>query len=112
MTPAPVGEIPAIPWWVGRLYWLGVNLLLSATLLAVAPAFSEGVAATAREEALESGDVGLLAGVGTPIALVGLVPILGEIVGFVVLVLGLGAFMLAVHGWYTDREARRAERTA
>ncbi len=172
-TPAPVVEVPAIPWWVGQGYWLVVNLVFGAVLLAVFPRFSEEIAATVREEAPKSGGVGLLALVGIPIvlvlialtligvplsivgafvfalllwigsiyggfavgrwllslaeydnrwvalvvglvvvALLGLVPILGEIVGFVVLVLGLGALVLSLRAWYSGRTARRADRTA
>jgi cytoskeletal protein CcmA (bactofilin family) len=69
-APTPIGEVPTLPPWLGPLYWTLVNLLLGAVLLAVFPRFSDGVAATARTEALKSGGVGLLALVGIPIALV------------------------------------------
>lgn len=69
-APTPLGEVPTPPPWLGPLYWLVVNLVLGAVLLAILPRFSERVALTARAEPAKSGGVGLLALVGIPIALV------------------------------------------
>ncbi len=166
--PMPVGGVPSLPWWLGGVYWLLVNLALGAVLLAVFPRFSDGIAATARTDALKSGGVGLLALVGIPLALVvlavtivgipltiagaflfalllwigsvygrfavgawllsladiehrwaalilgllavllvGFVPILGGLVEFLVLLVGLGAVALALYGRYGGRRVRR-----
>jgi cytoskeletal protein CcmA (bactofilin family) len=159
----PVGapELPAIPAWVGAVYWFLANLLLGVVLLAVAPDFGRRVASLGTARTLRSGLAGLLVLVVTPVvlllllvsivgiplslagiaafalvlwaagvygayavgtwllsladradasrwlalvagllvvALVGAVPLLGDLVQFVVLLLGLGAFALAVRG--------------
>lgn len=169
-VPAPIGELPTPPTWLGPLYWLLVNLVLGAILLAVFPRFSDGLARTAREEALKSAGVGVLALVGIPIALglvavtvvgipltlvgillfvvllwigsvygrfalgawllsladaenrwaalavgllvvalVGLIPFMGGFVDLVVLLLGLGALVLALYGRYGERAHERGE---
>lgn len=92
-APTPLGEVPALPPWLGPLYWTLVNLLLGAVLLAVFPRFSDGVAATARAETLKSGGVGLVALVGIPVALV-LVAV--TVVGIPLSVAGGFAFALAL----------------
>lgn len=172
-VPGPIGELPAPPTWLGPLYWLLVNLVLGAILLAAFPWFSGDLARTAREETLKSGGVGAIALVGIPISLglvavtvvgiplslvgallfvvlvwigsvygrfalgawllsladaenrwialvvglvvvaaVGLVPFLGGLVELLVLLLGLGALVLALYGRYDDARAGRAERPA
>ncbi|MCL7416222.1 MAG: polymer-forming cytoskeletal protein [Halalkalicoccus sp.] len=169
-VPAPIGELPTPPTWLGPIYWLLVNLVLGAVLLAAFPRFSDGVATTARTAALKSVGVGVLVLVGVPIALglvavtlvgiplsvagallfalllwigsvygrfalgawllaladaenrwialvlglvvvavVGLLPYLGEFVDLLVLLVGLGALSLALYGRYG--EAWTDERT-
>jgi cytoskeletal protein CcmA (bactofilin family) len=61
--------LPSIPSWVGVIYGALVNLLLGAVLLLAAPRFARDVVATGTSRALRSGGIGLLALVGTPIAL-------------------------------------------
>ncbi|KYH26928.1 polymer-forming cytoskeletal [Halalkalicoccus paucihalophilus] len=90
-VPAPIGEIPTPPPWLGPVYWLLVNLVLGAVLLAAFPRFSDGVSTTARTETLKSVGVGVLALVGVPIAL-GLVAI--TLVGIPLSVAGALVFAL------------------
>ncbi|WP_435155732.1 bactofilin family protein [Haladaptatus sp. DFWS20] len=89
--PAPV---PRVPNWVGTLYGFLVNLLLGVVLLAVFPAFSDGVAERARGEPLLSAGVGLL--------LLILVPLM--LVLFAITIIGipislLGAFLFIILLW-------------
>lgn len=172
-VPAPIGELPTPPTWLGPLYWLLVNLVLGAVLLAAFPRFSDAVATTARTAALKSGGVGVLALVGIPIALglvaitlvgiplsiagallfapllwvgsvygrfalgawllaladaenrwvalalglvvvalVGLIPYLGGLIEFLVLLLGLGALSLALYDRYGESRADEPTATA
>lgn len=99
----PLGEVPALPPWLGPLYWTLVNLVLGAVLLAIFPWFSDGVAATARTETLKSGGVGLLALVGIPITLA-LVAI--TVVGIPLSI--AGAFVFALLLWVASVYGRFA----
>lgn len=60
----------AAPNWVTRVYGLFANLLLGAVLLAVFPAFSSTVALRVEDRPVNTGGVGLLALLATPLALV------------------------------------------
>lgn len=90
-VPAPIGELPTPPTWLGPLYWLLVNLVLGAILLAAFPWFSEDLARIASEKALKSGAVGALTLVGIPISL-GLVAV--TVVGIPLSLAGIGLFVV------------------
>ena len=109
-----VGDVPAIPPWVGSVYGLLVNAALGALLLVAFPAFSRTVSARAGDSPLRSGGIGLLALVGVPIALVAVaITIIGipfSVIGALLFALSLwvGSVYgrIAVGDWLVARAGR------
>lgn len=63
-------SMPTVPGWIGAVYGFFVNLLLGVLLLAVFPAFSDGVADRGRTDPVFSVGVGILLLILVPIVLI------------------------------------------
>ncbi|MDS0293063.1 bactofilin family protein [Halogeometricum luteum] len=94
-----VGDVDGfvVPEGLVAAYWLLVNLVLGAVLLAVAPRFAARVTRVGTERAVRSGGVGLLALVGVPVALV---LTLFTVVGIPLSIAGFVLFALVL--WVTS----------
>ncbi|WP_227738881.1 bactofilin family protein [Halorientalis pallida] len=98
----PAAPGPEIPSLVFSVYFLLVNAALGVILLLVFPEFSRAVADRAVDAPLKSGGVGLLALVGTPVALVAIAL---TVVGLPISFLGIFVFLAvawtgAIYGRY------------